>query len=115
MSRPNLRLRHEVRRLLKSGRIHRGRLVHVRVCESDASTTLISIRRKFGNAVKRNLARRRIRVICSAHQWLNRPEYLVLITVSDKATGASFKDYQEDLTAAFEALGSDPLRSDTHG
>lgn len=108
MGRPNLRFRHEVRRLLKSGRIHRGRLVHVRVFGSHASATLISIRRKFGNAVKRNLARRRIRTICTAHQWLNRPDYLVLITVSDRATGATFEEYQQDLTAAFEALAWDP-------
>jgi ribonuclease P protein component len=69
---------------------------------------LISIRRKFGNAVKRNLARRRIRTICTAHHWLNRPDSLMLITVSDRAATALFKEYQTDLAAAFEALGSDP-------
>ncbi|HAA75116.1 TPA: ribonuclease P protein component [Candidatus Latescibacteria bacterium] len=107
MGRPNLRLRREVRHLLKSGRIHRGRLVHVRVCESDASITLISIRRKFGNAVKRNSARRRIRDICRASSWLNPPGRLILITVSDRATRATYKQYQEDLTRAFRALSSD--------
>lgn len=66
--------------------------------------TLISIRRKFGNAVTRNRARRRIREICRAHGWLDPSGRLILITVSDRAARATFQHYKTDLEAAFSAL-----------
>ncbi|HCK10967.1 MAG TPA: hypothetical protein DHW45_13905 [Candidatus Latescibacteria bacterium] len=45
-----------------------------------------------------------MRDICRSHAWLNPRGRLVLITVSDRATPATFVDYQQDLTAAFSAL-----------
>ena len=69
--------------------------------------TLISIRRKFGNAVKRNRARRRIREICREFGWLDPPGRLILITVSDRATSATYQHYRTELTAAFSALATE--------
>jgi len=68
--------------------------------------TLISIRRKFGNAVKRNKARRRIRDICSQSGWLNASGHLMLITVSDRATSSTYQQFKADLDRAFSALNA---------
>ena len=108
MGKPDLRLGKEVRALLKSGRVYRGRLLHVRIGGSDLSRTLISIRRKFGPAVARNRARRRLRHLCRDLGLLHLPNHLILLSVSDRASSATFDDLKSDLLGALQALDLSP-------
>ena len=107
MGKPDLRLRREIRALLKSGRVYRGRLLHVRFGVSALSKTLISIRRKFGSAVDRNRARRRLRDICRSQNLLEPADRLILITVSDRASTATFAEFKMDFNRALLSLGFD--------
>lgn len=105
MSRPNLRLRREVRALYRAGSIYRGRWMHVRVMQSELEQTLISVRRKFGGAVDRNRARRRIRTICTEFLPGGHPGQILLISLSDGSAGAGFQALRSDARAAFAHLG----------
>ena len=106
MGKPNRRLRAAVGKVIAGGRIYRGRWVHVRVGQVDQTDVLISVRRRFGPAVRRNRVRRRIRAIC--RDML--PDglavgLLMLISVGDRSTAAGFKALRADLADAFRALG----------
>ena len=105
MGRPNLRLRQQVWRVRREGRIFRGRWLHVRLGVSDLDQTLIAVRRRFGKAVCRNRVRRRIRALCRELVPGGHPGQLLLISVGDRSGGASFQDLQSDLVAAFDGLG----------
>lgn len=104
MGRPNLRLRSEVGAVRQMGQIYRGRWVHVRIGKSEQDRTLISVRRKFGNAVHRNRMRRQIRTICQEFLPQGHPNYLVILSVGDRSRGVSFADLRTDLYQAFSNL-----------
>ena len=105
MSRPNPRFRREVNKLYRTGRIFRGRLMHVRVADSDLNQTLIAVRRKYGGAVRRNRARRRIRAICKEFLPNGHPGRLLLISLSDRSDGAGFVALKSDVRSALTDLG----------
>ena len=104
MGKPDLRLGKEVRALLKSGRVYRGRLLHVRIGGSELSRTLISVRRKFGPAVARNRVRRRIRHLCREWGLLQPNHRLIFVTISDSAASATFQELKADFECAVQAL-----------
>ena len=105
MAPPNLRMRREVRRLYQTGRIHKGRWLHVRIGASEISRTIIAVRRRYGGAVGRNRARRRIRSICREFLPDGHPGRLLLISVSDGAGSAGHRDLRTDVREAFVRLG----------
>jgi ribonuclease P protein component len=104
MGRPNLRLRSEVGKVRQVGQIYRGRWVHVRMVKSEQDRTLISVRKKFGNAVYRNRIRRQIRAICQDIIPQGHPNFLLIIAVGDRSRGVSFADLRLDLHNAFSDL-----------
>lgn len=104
MGRPNLRLRSEVGKVRQMGQIYRGRWVHVRMGQSEQDQTLISVRKKFGNAVFRNRIRRQIRAICQEFMPQGHPDRLVIISVGDRSRGVSFADLRADILQAFTHL-----------
>lgn len=105
MGRPNLRVRREIGNIRNQGQIYRGRWVHVRLGQSDMDQTLISVRKKFGNAVSRNRIRRQIRSLCRHHIPQGHPGQLLVISVGDGSRGVSFVDLCRDISRAFDVLG----------
>ena len=105
MGRRRGRQRGEIDRLFRDGRIHRGRWMHVRGLPASESCTLISVRKRFGSAVLRNRARRRIRAICREAFPEGLSDTLLMISLADRASVAGYQGLRADLFAAFEALG----------
>lgn len=105
MGSPNLHIRSEIAKIRQRGQIFRGRWVHVRMGTSDMDRTLISIRKKFGNAVRRNRIRRQVRAICSQLIPLGHPPHLLLISIGDHACGVSYAQLRLELHRAFQNLG----------
>ena len=67
--------------------------------------TLISVRKRFGSAVQRNRARRRIRAICREAYPDGLSDILLMISLADRASLAGYQGLRADLLAAFDALG----------
>ena len=105
MGTPNLRIRSEIAKIRQHGQIFRGRWVHVRIGTSEMDLTLISIRKKFGNAVRRNRVRRQVHAVCSELIPLGHPHCLVLISIGDHACGVSYTELRVELHLAFQKLG----------
>ena len=105
MSKPKARLRTEVQNLRRAGSLFRGRWLHVRACKSAEDRIFISVRKRFGKAVARNLARRRIRAICMEMVPHGRTGHMVFISVGDGSACAGFRDLRADLISAFGNLG----------
>ncbi|MDE2888698.1 MAG: ribonuclease P protein component [Gemmatimonadota bacterium] len=105
MPRTRARLRREVQRLRRAGSVFRGRWLHVRACKSAEDRIFISVRKRFGKAVARNRARRRIRVICRELAPHRSTGHLVIISVGDGSAVAGFRDLRSDIFAAFGRLG----------
>ncbi len=92
--------------MIAKGRIYRGHWVHVRYGKADATEVVISVRRRYGSAVRRNRVRRRIRAIFREMVPDRNPDgTLMLISVGDRSTSAGFRALRKDLGAAFRALG----------
>jgi len=79
--------------------------MHVRSGESLFPNVMISIRKRFGGAVLRNKARRRIRAICRDILPNGSHGQLLLISIADGASRTCFNDLRNDLTSAFSHLG----------
>ena len=105
MGRPNLRIRREIGNIRQHGQIFRGRWIHVRKGASEMERTLISVRKKFGNAVQRNRIRRQVRALCSELIPLGHPQPLLLISIGDHSGGVSFAQLKVELYRAFQKLG----------
>ncbi len=105
MGTPNLRIRREIAKIRQHGQIFRGRWVHVRIGTSEMDLTLISIRKKFGNAVRRNRIRRQVRAICSELIPLGHSHSLMIISIGDHAFGVSYAELRLELHLAFQKLG----------
>lgn len=105
MGTPNLRIRSEILKIRQHGQIFRGRWVHVRIGTSEMDLTLISVRKKFGNAVRRNRIRRQVRALCSELLPSGHPRHLVLISIGDHARGVSYTELRVELHLAFQKLG----------
>lgn len=105
MGTPNLRIRREIAKIRQHGQVFRGRWVHVRIGTSDMDLTLISIRKKFGTAVRRNHIRRQVRAICSELIPLGHPQSLMIISIGDHAYGVSYAELRLELHLAFQKLG----------
>ena len=105
MGRPNLRIRSEIGKIRQRGQIFRGRWVHVRIGTSEQDRTLISVRKKFGNAVRRNRIRRQIRAVCSELIPSGHAQCLLLISVGDHAHSVSFSQLRLELQNAFQKFG----------
>jgi len=105
MGRPNLRIRREIGHIRQHGQIFRGRWVHVRMGTSDLDRTLISVRKKFGNAVRRNRIRRQVRSLCSELISDDHPQTLLLISIDDHAASVSFTQLKTELRLAFQKFG----------
>ncbi|MDE2999854.1 MAG: ribonuclease P protein component [Gemmatimonadota bacterium] len=99
------RLRKEVQHLRRTGSLFRGRWMHVRACESTEERIIISVRKRFGKAVARNRARRRIRAICREMEPHGSTGHLVIISVGDGSAAAGFRDLRSDIVVAFGKLG----------
>jgi ribonuclease P protein component len=81
----------------------------VRLADSDIHQTLIAVRRKYGKAVQRNLARRRIRAICREFLPGGHPGRILHISLSDRSSDAGYRALRGDVRAAFAHLGlTDP-------
>ena len=104
MGKRNLHIRGEIAKIRQHGEIFRGRWVHVRVGTSDLDLTLISIRKKFGNAVRRNRIRRQVRALCSQLIPLGHPHRLLLISIGDHTCGISYDQLRLELHRAFQKL-----------
>ena len=94
--------------LRKKGARGRGRWLRVFSGPDPQGRIVISVRRKFGNAVKRNRIRRQIRAICrevSVSSWTSR---LTLFSVDDRAGGTSYADLRKDLREALVKAGLGP-------
>lgn len=83
--------------------------MHVRGLRVSDGRALISIRKRFGSAVQRNRARRRIRAICREAFPDGLCEILLMISLADRASIAGFQSLRADLLAAFEALALQDL------
>lgn len=79
--------------------------MHVRLGCAEEGRVLISVRRKFGGAVLRNRARRRIRAVCRGLGVGKEPRRVILISVGDHASGAGYGEFRADLVSAFGYLG----------
>ena len=99
------RLRREVRHLRRTGSVFRGRWLHVRAGKSTEERIILSVRKRYGKAVARNRARRRIRAICREMEPHRSTGHLVIISVGDGSAAAGFRDLRSDIVAAFEKLG----------
>ena len=104
MGRPNQKLRSQIRRVVKGGRSYRGQWLQVRVGRSDPGRTLISVRKKYGGAVRRNLARRRLRAICQGFGIDSLQGHLLLISLRDEARGVLYRQLRSDLFTALAEL-----------
>lgn len=104
MARSKLRLGREIDNIRNKGQIYRGHWVHVRIGQSNLNQTLISVRKKFGNAVSRNHIRRQIRSLCRECLPNGHPGNLLIISVGDKSLGVSFSELRRDIFCAFEVL-----------
>ncbi len=104
MARPDFRFRSEISNIRNNGQLYRGHWVHVRIGQSNLSQTLISVRKKFGNAVSRNHIRRQIRSLCRECIPNGHPGQLLIISVGDNSLGVSFSELRQDLSCAFEVL-----------
>ncbi|MCE2438213.1 MAG: ribonuclease P protein component [Candidatus Latescibacteria bacterium] len=105
MPRPGSRLRSEVQHLRRTGSVFRGRWLHVRACRSTEDRIFISVRKRFGKAVARNRARRRIRAVCREMAPHRSTGHLVIISVGDGSAAAGFRDLRSEIFAAFGKLG----------
>ena len=105
MGTPNLRIRREIAKIRQHGQIFRGRWVHVRIGTSEMDLTLISIRKKFGNAVRRNRIRRQVRAIYSELIPSGHPHRLMIISIGDHACGVSYGQLRLELHLAFQKFG----------
>ena len=79
--------------------------MHVRLCDSDLSKTLISVRKHLGKAVLRNRARRRLRSLCRQLSPDGPQERFLMVSLRDHARDATYPDLRSDLTSAFQFLG----------
>jgi ribonuclease P protein component len=105
MGRRNLRIRSEIGKIREHGQIFRGRWIHVRIGNSEVDRTLISVRKKFGNAVRRNRIRRQVRALCRELIPRAHSNRLMLISVGDHSDLVSFSDLRLDLQRAFHTFG----------
>jgi ribonuclease P protein component len=64
----------------------------------------ISIGRKYGNAVSRNLIKRRIRMIVLEHKQSFLPEMQFIIVVSPKASVLNYQDIKTQLKHVFKKI-----------
>ena len=79
--------------------------MQVRVGMSEPGRTLISVRKKYGGAVMRNRARRRLRAICREFGMDCPQGYLLMISLRDEARGAQYHQLRSDLFTALGGLG----------
>lgn len=105
MSRPNRKLRAAVFQIRKTGQIYRGDWLHIRVGKSSSEQTLISVRKKFGNAVARNKIRRQLRRICTQLLPDGHASLLVLISVGDRSGTVTFQQLTHEVQTGFFFLG----------
>mgnify|MGYP002824837979 CR=1 FL=1 len=106
MSRPNLRLRRDLGKIRKEGSIFRGQYCHVRFRIASEQQLVISVRKKYGGSVQRNLIRRQIRAICrELFGSLKTSEFLLLISVGDHSYRVSYQELKKELSIAFQFLG----------
>lgn len=80
----------------------RGRGQWLRVCSGPGAEgrVVISIRRKFGKAVRRNRIRRQLRALCRDLSDASWDARLTLLSVDDQAGGVSYAALREDLARA---------------
>ena len=73
--------------------------------ESGLPATLISVRKRFGRAVDRNRARRRVKALCAEFLPGGAVNHLMLISIGDRSRAAGFEAFRRDLQMAFRSLG----------
>ena len=76
----------------------------MRAVRSGSGRIIFSVRRRFGGAVARNRARRRLRAICRELIPGGRPGWLVLVSLGDRAGKAAYQELWNDLASAFATL-----------
>jgi ribonuclease P protein component len=79
--------------------------MHVRIGNSSLPNLLISVRKRFGGAVSRNQARRRIRAIFRDLLPNGSNGKLILISIADAAGETRFNELRTDLTSALSKFG----------
>jgi ribonuclease P protein component len=99
------RLQKRIEAVRRQGMRGRGRWLRVCSGPDPEGGLVISVRRKFGKAVRRNRVRRQIRAICrdlSDGSWTAR---LTLLSVDDQASEVPFAELREDLARALLRAG----------
>jgi len=93
-------LQKRIETIRKTGSRGRGRWLRVCTGPDAGGRVVISVRRKFGKAVRRNRIRRQLRALCRALSDPSWDARLTLLSVDDQAGGVSFATLREDLTRA---------------
>ncbi len=99
------RLQKRIEAVRKVGARGRGKWLRVCVGPDAEGGIVITVRRKFGNAVRRNRIRRQLRALCREMADAAWGARLTLLFVDDRADGVRFAALREDLLRAFWQAG----------
>ncbi len=78
--------------------------MYVRTGPSDLNRTLISVRRAFGGAVRRNRVRRRLKSVLREVVPGGHSGKLLFISVADRAGSATYAQLRDELICALRTL-----------
>ena len=104
----SLKENHRFRALYAKGKHAAAKTVAVYVLKNREKTSNklgITVSKKLGHAVQRNLVRRRIREIYRLHEGELRAGVDIVVVARTAAVEASYQELQRDLLYAFRKLG----------
>jgi len=111
----SLKENHRFRALYAKGKHAAAKTVAVYVLKNREKTSNklgITVSKKLGHAVQRNLVRRRIREIYRLHETELRTGVDIVVVARTAAVDATYGELQRDLLYAFRKLGLNEERQD---